>query len=57
MNIEVSKLTKVGILRVVVFPTSIANLVMVKKHDGTWRMCIDYSYLNKAFPKDCNPLK
>lgn len=26
---------------------------MVKKHDGSWHMCIDYSNLNKACPKDC----
>nr|KAJ0215185.1 hypothetical protein LSAT_V11C300107570 [Lactuca sativa] len=29
---------------------------MVKKHDSGWRMCIDYSDLNKACPKDCYPL-
>lgn len=50
------KLTKVGILIKAVFPTWIANSVKVKKHDGAWCMCIDYSYLNKAYPKDCYPL-
>ncbi|KAI3767600.1 hypothetical protein L2E82_17847 [Cichorium intybus] len=29
---------------------------MVKKHDDSWRMCIDYTDLNKACPKDCYPL-
>ncbi|GKC36898.1 reverse transcriptase domain-containing protein, partial [Tanacetum coccineum] len=26
---------------------------MVKKHDGTWRMCVDFKDLNNACPKDC----
>jgi len=29
---------------------------MVKKSDGTWRMCIDFTNLNKACPKDSYPL-
>ncbi|GKD60015.1 reverse transcriptase domain-containing protein [Tanacetum coccineum] len=29
---------------------------MVKKHDGTWRMCVDFKDLNNACPKDCYPL-
>ncbi|GJU68826.1 reverse transcriptase domain-containing protein [Tanacetum coccineum] len=33
-----------------------SNPVMVKKHDGTWRMCVDFKDLNNACPKDCYPL-
>ncbi|XP_021999239.1 uncharacterized protein LOC110896105 [Helianthus annuus] len=29
---------------------------MVTKKDRTWRMCIDFSDLNNACPKDCYPL-
>ncbi|GKB88332.1 reverse transcriptase domain-containing protein [Tanacetum coccineum] len=29
---------------------------MVKKHDGSWRMCVDFKDLNKACPKDGYPL-
>jgi len=29
---------------------------MVKKGNGKWRMCIDYTDLNKACPKDTYPL-
>nr|GFB43168.1 reverse transcriptase domain-containing protein [Tanacetum cinerariifolium] len=29
---------------------------MVKKHDGSWRMCVDFMNLNKACPQDCYPL-
>ncbi|GJT38618.1 reverse transcriptase domain-containing protein [Tanacetum coccineum] len=34
----------------------LSNLVMVKKHDGSWRMCVDFTDLNKSCPKDCYPL-
>lgn len=56
INAEVAKLTNAEILREVIFPTWIDNPVMVRKHDGSWRMCIDYSDLNKACPKDSYPL-
>ncbi|KAI3739892.1 hypothetical protein L2E82_30304 [Cichorium intybus] len=56
INTEVTKLVAAGILREAVFPDWIANPVMVKKSDGSWRMCIDYTDLNKACPKDCYPL-
>ncbi|GJY75751.1 reverse transcriptase domain-containing protein [Tanacetum coccineum] len=29
---------------------------MVTKHDGSWRMCVDFTNLNKTCPKDCYPL-
>nr|GFB54751.1 reverse transcriptase domain-containing protein [Tanacetum cinerariifolium] len=29
---------------------------MVKKHDGSWRMCVDFTDLNKACSQDCYPL-
>lgn len=56
INAKVAKLTTASILEEAVCPTWIANPVMVKKHDGMWRMCIDYSNLNNACPKDCYPL-
>ncbi|GKE34265.1 reverse transcriptase domain-containing protein [Tanacetum coccineum] len=33
-----------------------SNSVMVKKHDSSWRMCVDFTDLNKSCPKDCYPL-
>nr|KAJ0209762.1 hypothetical protein LSAT_V11C400219330 [Lactuca sativa] len=56
INTEVAKLTEAGIVREAIFPTWIANPVMVRKQDGSWRMCIDFSDLNKACPKDFYPL-
>jgi hypothetical protein len=32
-------------------PTWLANPVLVKKKNGKWRMCVDYTSLNKACPK------
>lgn len=43
-------------IKPVQFPRWIANPVLVKKSNGKWRMCIDYSDLNKACPKDFYPL-
>ncbi|GKV18274.1 hypothetical protein SLEP1_g28679 [Rubroshorea leprosula] len=31
----------------------VANPVLVKKANGKWQMCIDYTNLNKAYLKDC----
>ncbi|KAK1431975.1 hypothetical protein QVD17_08812 [Tagetes erecta] len=53
---EVNRLVEAGILREVKYQTWIANPVMVTKHDGSWRMCVDFKNLNKACPKDCYPL-
>jgi len=53
---ETEKLLQVGIIREVQYTTWLANVVLVKKPSGKWRMCIDYTYLNKACPKDSYPL-
>ncbi|GJZ10737.1 reverse transcriptase domain-containing protein [Tanacetum coccineum] len=45
-----------GIVCPVRYPTYISNPVLVKKGDGTWRMCIDFKNLNSACPKDYYPL-
>ena len=34
----------------------LANVVMVKKANGKWRMCVDFTDLNKTCPKDSYPL-
>ena len=31
-------------------------LYLLKKSNGKWRVCVDYTDLNKACPKDCYPL-
>ncbi|GJR97179.1 hypothetical protein Tco_0269353 [Tanacetum coccineum] len=34
----------------------LSNPIMVKKHDDSWRMCVDFKDLNKACPKGGYPL-
>ncbi|GKB08112.1 hypothetical protein Tco_0836396 [Tanacetum coccineum] len=53
---EVAKLVEDEIMREVHYHDWLSNLVMVKKHDGSWRMCVDFTDLNKSCPKDCYPL-
>nr|GFD07566.1 reverse transcriptase domain-containing protein [Tanacetum cinerariifolium] len=53
---EVEKLVEAGIMREVFYHDWLSNPVMVKKHDGSWRMCVDFTDLNKACPQDCYPL-
>jgi hypothetical protein len=48
---ELRKLLEAGFIKEVFHPTWLANLVLVKKKNGKWRMCIDYTSLNKACPK------
>ncbi|RDX66937.1 Retrovirus-related Pol polyprotein from transposon 17.6, partial [Mucuna pruriens] len=53
---ETNKLLAADFMREVQYPTWLANVVMVKKASGKWRMCTDYTNLNKACPKDPYPL-
>ncbi len=53
---EVEKLKIVGFIREVRFQTWVANTVLVKNSNGKWRMCVDFTDLNKACPKDAYPL-
>nr|GEV47774.1 reverse transcriptase domain-containing protein [Tanacetum cinerariifolium] len=56
IQVEVQKLVEAGIMREVYYHDWLSNPVMVKKHDGSWRMCVDFIDLNKACPQDCYPL-
>ena len=38
------------------YPEWLANVVLVKKENGKWRLCIDFTDINKACPKDSFPL-
>jgi hypothetical protein len=53
---EVKRLLSAGVIREVTYIEWLANTVMVKKANGKWRMCIDFTDLNKACPKDEFPL-
>jgi hypothetical protein len=49
---EIKKLLSSGFIREVFYP----NPALVKKKNKKWRMCVDYTGLNKACPKDSFPL-
>ena len=49
---EVMKLKRVGAIKEVFYPEWLANTIVVKKKSGKWRVCADFTNLNKACPKD-----
>ena len=53
---QVGKLLDAGFIREVLHPDWLANPVIVPKANGKLRMCVDYTDLNKACPKDPFPL-
>jgi hypothetical protein len=52
IQVEVNKLFKVGFIRLIDYPSWLGNPVLVRKPDGFSCMCINYTSLNKACPKD-----
>ena len=53
---EVRKLLEANFIQEVYYFDWLANVVMVKKANGKWRMCVDFTDLNKTCPKDSYPL-
>ena len=53
---EVARLLSAGFIREVYYPDWLVNVVLVKKANGKWRMCVDFTDLNRACPKDSFPL-
>ncbi|XP_075644943.1 uncharacterized protein LOC142615918 [Castanea sativa] len=49
---EVGKLREAGAIKEMFFPEWLANTVVVKKKSGKWRVCVDFTNLNRACPKD-----
>jgi hypothetical protein len=50
---KLARLVTVGFNREVLYPEWLANPVLVlKKNKVDWRMCVDYTDLNKHCPKD-----
>ena len=53
---EVEKLKDVGAIREVFFLKWLSNTIVVKKKNGKWRVCVDFTDLNRACPKDPFPV-
>ncbi|KAI5350669.1 hypothetical protein L3X38_003560 [Prunus dulcis] len=54
---EIDKLLAAGFIEEVSYAEWLTNVVLVVKKDkGLWRVCVDYTDLDKACPKDNFPL-
>ena len=53
---EFRKLQESSFIREMYYLDWLANVIIVKKASGKWRMCVDFTDLNKACPKDSYPL-
>ena len=53
---KVNKLLLANFFREVYYPEWLANIVMVKKANGKWRICVNFTDLNNACAKDSFPL-
>ena len=49
---EVKQLKEAGAIKEVFFLEWLANTVVVKKKNGKWRLCVDFTDLNRACLKD-----
>ena len=47
---EADKLLSAGFIKEAQYTTWLSNVILVKKANGKWQMCIDYTNLNKACP-------
>ena len=56
MSDEVTKLIEANLIHEMHYPKWLVNFILVKKSNGKWRMCVNYTNLNKAYPKDSYPL-
>jgi hypothetical protein len=49
---EVHRLLEANFIEPIAYPSWLANVVMVQKKSDKWHMCIDFTSLNEACPKD-----
>jgi hypothetical protein len=49
---EIARLLDIGFIKEVYHPDWLANPVLVPKKNKDWRMCVDYTNLNKGCKKD-----
>ena len=53
---ETDKLFMTDFIRGMHYLDWLSNVVMVRKANGKWRMCVDFTDLNKTYPNDNFPL-
>ena len=53
---KVAKFKAINFIRELFYQDWLVNLVFMKKSNGKWHKCVDFTNLNKACPKDSFPL-
>ena len=53
---EVKRLKEARATKEIFFPEWLANTMVVKKKNGKWRVCVDFTDLNRACLKDPFPM-
>ena len=53
---EVGRLKEARTIREIFFPEWLANIVVVRKKNGKWKVCVDFTDLNRACTKDSFPM-
>ena len=56
MSDDIDKLLETNAIEPCQYPDWLSNVVVVKKKNGKWRVCIDITNLNKACSKDSFPI-
>ena len=56
IRMEVNKLKQVRAIKEIFYLEWFSNTVVVKKKNGKWRVCVDFTDLNKVCPKDSFPI-
>ena len=54
---ELERELQAGFIQETFYPDWLSNPVLMKKKNGKWRVCIDFTNLNEACPKDSYPLQ
>jgi hypothetical protein len=49
---EIETMLEAGFIRPCRYAEWISSIVLIQKKDGRWRVCVDFSDLNRATPKD-----
>ena len=53
---EMVKLKRIEAIKEVFYLKWVANTMVVRKKSGKWRVCVDFTDLNKACPRDPFPI-
>ena len=53
---EVKRLKEAGAIKEIFFLKWLVNTVVIKKKNGKWRVCVDFTDLNRACLKDTFPM-